>query len=233
MASSTNGARKRHYDLRVWGHSNILYWWVIWAYGYVCAAVTYFYGTTIKLSEASRPFQIYEGSWLGWSFLVLLLMTIMFSAIRIKGYLAVIGILGLLFAIEILDRTGNLIMIVANVPDLVVYMNLGFYFMFSNILLIVWLIALFIFDPLTYWQFQEGQLLEVHTLDDEDDKVYPTIMMSISRRPMDFLRKALGLFQTGDMRLSPQREGQYSIIIPNVWKVEQKIKRALEVIRQQ
>lgn len=231
MAMPADRTRKRSYDLRVWGHSNILYWWVIWLYGYVCAGITYVAGSPVDLG--TRKFQIYEGAWLGWSFLLLLLVTIMFSAIRIKGYLAVIGILCLLFALEVLYQAGSLANIVAKMPDLVVYMNLGFYMMFSTILAIVWAIAVFIFDRFTYWQFQEGQLLEVHTLDDEEDKVYPTVLMSISRRPVDFLRKALGLFQTGDMRLSPQREGQYSIIIPNVWKVDQKIKRALEVIRQQ
>src|SRR2546430_1393333 len=37
-------SRKQEGELRIYQHSNLLYWWPIWAYGFLCAALTYVQG---------------------------------------------------------------------------------------------------------------------------------------------------------------------------------------------
>jgi len=74
-------------ELRVYQHSNLLYWWVVWAYGFVCAALTYAQGLGIKELAASDRKEIlfYRSPWLGISFVVLLLFVVVFTNVRVRG----------------------------------------------------------------------------------------------------------------------------------------------------
>ena len=46
--------RRQHGELRIYQHSNLLYWWPIWVYGFVCAALTYVQGIGVQELAASR-----------------------------------------------------------------------------------------------------------------------------------------------------------------------------------
>ena len=59
-------------QLRIYQHSNLLYWWPLWGYGYVCAALTYVQGIGIKeLAAAAGPdggekvILFYPSPWMG------------------------------------------------------------------------------------------------------------------------------------------------------------------------
>ena len=38
-------------EIRIYHHSPIIYWWVVWAYGFVCAALTYVHGERLVIGE--------------------------------------------------------------------------------------------------------------------------------------------------------------------------------------
>ena len=38
-AGGAGSRRKEQGELRIYQHSNLLYWWPIWAYGFVCAGL--------------------------------------------------------------------------------------------------------------------------------------------------------------------------------------------------
>ncbi len=70
--------------LRVYQHSNFFYWWVIWAYGFFCALLTYFNGRTVNLF-ADKQLYVHSSAWVGISFVALLLIVIFFTNYRVKG----------------------------------------------------------------------------------------------------------------------------------------------------
>jgi hypothetical protein len=58
-------------EVRITAHSNMLYWWVVWAYGYVCAMATHINHVAVPL--AGKTIKFYPSAWLGLSFLLLVL----------------------------------------------------------------------------------------------------------------------------------------------------------------
>jgi hypothetical protein len=77
-------------DLRIYQHSNLAYWWVVWVYGFLCAAVTYAQGIGIRelatRSEGLDKVILFHPSpWLGLSFIGLILFVIIFTNVRARG----------------------------------------------------------------------------------------------------------------------------------------------------
>ena len=72
--------------LIVYQHSDLLYWWVVWAYGFFCAALTVAARQAGRRSRTDgRPVLIYPGAWLGISFVVLVLFVLIFTNARARG----------------------------------------------------------------------------------------------------------------------------------------------------
>src|SRR6185295_2071968 len=68
------GVEAKEKDLRIYQHSNLFYWWVVWAYGLLCAAITYAQGIGIhelaRRTEAAEKVVLFHASpWLGISFI--------------------------------------------------------------------------------------------------------------------------------------------------------------------
>src|SRR5205823_3596249 len=67
--------RKADGELRIYQHSNLLYWWPIWVYGFVCAALTYVQGIGVSELAARTPdaphkvVLFHPSPWLGISFI--------------------------------------------------------------------------------------------------------------------------------------------------------------------
>ena len=40
-------SRRQAGELRIYQHSNLLYWWPIWAWGFICAGLTYVQGVGV------------------------------------------------------------------------------------------------------------------------------------------------------------------------------------------
>ena len=88
--------------IEVYQHSDLLYWWVVWAYGFFCALLTWLRGTPVMLSaRGHKPVLFYPGAWLGISFVMLVLFVLVFTNARARGVkslvlflvLAVVGLM--------------------------------------------------------------------------------------------------------------------------------------------
>ena len=80
-------ARKQHGELRIYQHSNLLYWWPIWAYGYLCAVLTYVQGIGVRELAATtdKVVLFHPSPWLGISFIALILFVAVFTNVRARG----------------------------------------------------------------------------------------------------------------------------------------------------
>jgi len=184
-------------EVRIYQHSTILYWWVIWAYGFICALLTYFQGAQITLGEAGKPLFIHPSPWVGLSFTVLLLFVIVATNVRARGMHAILLLLTIGLAIAGIYLLMNMPGLFATPPSLLVHMNLAFYLLISSVLFIVWLAVVFIFDRMSYWRFRGTQIERVQKFAGVIGKApegYSVMNVKLIRHSDDLLaHKILGL----------------------------------------
>jgi hypothetical protein len=147
-------------EVRVYPHSPILYWWVVWAYGFFCALMTYAQGETFTIG-GGKPLLIYPHAWLGVSFTLLLLFTALATTVKARGVGAILLILLLAAAAAGTQFVMSIEGLFKTPPAILVHMNLAFYMMVSSALFVVWFVIVFIVDRLSFWRFRGAQIERV------------------------------------------------------------------------
>lgn len=224
-------ARKQHGELRVYQHSNLLYWWPIWAYGLFCAGLTYVQGIGVAELAARTPdapdkvVLFHPSPWLGISFIALVLFVAVFTNVRARG----------VYSFMLILIAGALFWAALHIPGvetafgwlslLRVHLNLAFYLTFSALLLMIWLFVIVFVDHFTWWRFSPGQVIEEHRIGQATGHAYNTEGMVVRRLPDDLFRhRILGLgfigWGTGDFIVKPPYEDPFEI--HNVWKAGRK-----------
>jgi hypothetical protein len=220
--------------LFVYQHSDLLYWWVVWGYGYFCALLTWLRGKKVALASDGRSVLVHPSAWVGISFVVLVLFVLVFTNARARGVKSlvlflVLTVLGLL--IELIWGWNE---ILSFFPLLLVHMNLAFYVLFSSILLAAWAFIILGTDHATYWEFAPGSIAKKYWFTDAGES-FSSPLVETSRQSDDiFIHRLLGLwflgFGTGDIevRFSTAGGGQRIFVLKNVWRaahVEREINR--------
>jgi hypothetical protein len=236
-ASAQNSAEPR-FDaerLVVYEHSDLIYWWVVWGYGFFCAVLTRVQGKEISL-EGTRSVLMYPGAWLGISFVMLVLFVLTFTTLRARGVISLLLFLILVTTGLIVQFYFGWDQLLSFAPLLLVHMNLAFYLLFSGILLVVWLFAILVRDRLTRYEFARGSISKRVALS-EGSESFTSPQIEVARESDDiFVHRLLGLaflgFGTGDIRVrfSTPGSGQHVYLIKNVWRagrVEREINRLL------
>jgi hypothetical protein len=215
-------------------HSDLLYWWVVWAYGLFCALLTYLRGTYVTLATAHKPVLIYPGAWLGISFVFLMLFVLVFTNARARGVKSLVLFLILVVAGLIVQLTAGWTEILQFFPLLLVHMNLAFYLLLSSVLLAAWLFVVLGTDHSVFWEFGPNSIAKKYRFTGAAES-YTSPQVETSRQSDDiFVHRLLGLwflgFGTGDIeiRFSTAGSGQKVIFLKNVWRaahVEKEINR--------
>jgi hypothetical protein len=217
-------------DLRLYQHSNLIYWWAVWAYGYVCAGLTYAQGVAVpQLATASgRGVIFHPQPWLGFSFIALVLFVIIFTNVRARG----------VYSFVLLLLAGGIGWGVTHVPGidhaigwaslLRIHLNLAFYLTFSTLLMVTWLFVIVFIDHFTWWRFSPGQVIEEHRIGQATGHAYNTEGMVVRRLPDDFFRHRLLGLGTGDFIVSPPNDDAFEI--HNVWKANRQQRKIEDMI---
>lgn len=214
-------------DIRVYQHSNLLYWWVVWVYGFICAALSYLQGVGIAelaTAEEKRIF-FHPSSWLGLSFIGLLLFVVVFTNVKARGIYSFVLMMvagGLVLGAQKLPGTDQAL---GWLPLLRVHMNVAFYMTFSLLLALVWVFVMVVVDHFTWFRFSPGQVAEEHLLGQAMGHVYNSEGMVVRRLPDDFFRhRILGLgligLGTGDLVVHPANGETFEL--QNVWRANRK-----------
>jgi hypothetical protein len=219
--------------LVVYEHSDLLYWWIVWVYGFFCALVTRLFGRGVVL-EGTQPVFIYPEAWLGLCFVLLVLFVLAFTNARARGVKSLVLLLLLLVIGLAVQLTYGWNEVLGFVPLLLVHMNLAFYVLFSSALLVAWLFTTFIMDRLSRYEFAPGSISRRRVLT-EGSENFASRVVHTSRQSDDiFVHRILGLsflgFGTGDIeiRFSTPGAGQRVYVLKNVWRaaaVERAINR--------
>lgn len=215
-------------EVRLVAHSNMLYWWVVWLYGYICALATYVNHVVIPFG--GKQIKFFPEAWLGISYAAVVLFVIVFTNVRARVLHTFIIAAVLALSLIAIEWQWGLGSVFSFVPEIRVHMNLAFYMLMSTGLLIIWIIVVFGIDQLTYWRFGGGQVVERHRLGNAAGHVYDTRGMLMRRSPDDFFRhKLLGLgflgIGTGDVVFKPAAAGSEPFLIENVWRSNEQQRR--------
>jgi hypothetical protein len=227
---------ERLQTLRVYGHSNLFYWWIVWAYGFVCALLTVIDGRRVELLPG-KDLLVHSQAWVGISFVAVTLVVAFFTNYRLKGSASFIAILVVALAAFIMYNLGWWEVIFRIFPTLLIYMNLAFYLSMSTVLLALWALATFVLDALTYWEFTPGQVTRRNLLG-EGSESYDAHGLHIDRVADDILiNKVLGLrflgYGTADLKLTVAGAVRERFTIENVWRANLRDEqiRELAVVR--
>jgi hypothetical protein len=218
----------------VYQHSDLLYWWVVWAYGYFCALLTWLEGKPVAISEDGRRVLMHPSAWVGISFVMLILFVLVFTNARARGVKSLVLFLVLTVCGLLIQMIWGWNELLSYFPLLLVHMNLAFYLLFSSLLLVAWALVILGTDRSTYWEFGPGSIAKKYWFTDAGES-FSSPQVETSRQSDDlFVHRLLGLWflgiGTGDIevRFSTAGGGQRLYVLRNVWRaahVENEIKR--------
>jgi hypothetical protein len=209
--------------IKVYQHSDLLYWWAVWFYGLICAGITWIQGTKIRLGDGPEIF-VHPSAWVGISFICLVIFVLVFTSARARGMKSMVLLLIVALVAGILEQTTGLRLVSGWFALLKVHMNLAFYLFFSLTLLVFWIVAIFGFDRLTYWYFAPSEVGKKVVMS-EGSENFVGSQVRITRHSDDlFVHRILGLwflgFGTGDLDvciITGGSEKRYEL--KNVWRI--------------
>jgi hypothetical protein len=147
--------------------------------------------------DSERHPRISHHKSLGFIYCVVLLLVILSSTVTLRGLWSWMIIIIIPLIVFIIYQLGWLSGISAAVGNVHIYIGFAGYLFISVVLLIMWCVSTFAFDPLIYVKFREGQM-EVREAVGEGSKSYDMAGMQIEKLQTDLFRhKVLGLAWLG------------------------------------
>ena len=146
-------------DIKIVSHSNVFYWWPAWVVGFAVALITLFQGQDFAI-EPDTVERIHPGNNPGIFFIVTLVLLVIFTNSNLRGIYSIVTLVTVAFFVVLFAWLGWWDSILHFIPQLSARANVGFYLLFSTALLIVWLLAFFLFDRLAIWRVRPGQIIE-------------------------------------------------------------------------
>jgi hypothetical protein len=219
-------------EIKIYSHSPLLYWWPVWMTGYVLALITYFQGHTVTLvgpDGAAREFLMHPSKNLGVFYTIMFTLVIVMTNVTLRGLLSVVAIISVMFFTVLFAWLGWWDDILALLPYLAIYMNLGFYVFFSTAVFIVWALAFFVFDRMNFWRVRPGQMTFERVVGG-GERSYDTRGMVFEKHPSDFFRHLVLGLGSGDLRITTTGARSEEIYIPNVIFVDRKVREIQKLI---
>jgi hypothetical protein len=214
-------AEERVPELRIYSHSNLLYWWPVWLVGAIMGLFTWLDGMPVDFGGHTEL--VARASWVGVIFTIVLFLVILLSNFMLRGVASVVAVLAILFLAVLFAYLGWWESIVRLLPHLSVHMNLGFYVFFSLLVFLMWAISVFFYDHLSYYVIRPGQIISDQVIGGAQ-KSWNTQGMVFEKVRQDLFRQwVLGL-GSGDLHIYTTGAKREELFIPNVvfvdWKVQ-------------
>ncbi len=209
-------------ELRIYSHSNFIYWWPVWVCGYVAALLTWLNGTPVTFSDGHQEL-FADDRWVGVVFAMVLFFVIFMSNVIFRGVSSVVVVIAVLFVALLLAYLHWWDAIIRAMPYLAIHMNLGFYIFFSSLIFILWVCSVFIYDRMNYYVIRPGQIISDHVIGGAQ-KSYDTHGMVFEKIRQDLFRQWILGLGAGDLKIHTMGAQRETLTIPNVafvdWKVQ-------------
>ena len=148
-------------EIKLISHSDVFYWWPAWVVGYAMAFVSYGQGSERAADGSTVISYVHPSNNPGLIFITVIALLVIFTNSKLRGIYSVVTIVTIAFFAVLfawLDWRDDILSVI---PNLSAHANMGFYLVFASALFLIWLLAIFVFDRLTYWRVRPGQLIEV------------------------------------------------------------------------
>ena len=215
-------------DVRIYGHSPIVFWWLSWVVSYAMAIATAIGGVAVQIGQGS-PEWVLQSSAPHVAFTVVMVLLVLFTNVKMRGIYSLTFVIASMFVVllfaylEWWDRIFSLL------PYLTVHINLGFYVFFGTAMLLLWAATFFIFDRLTYWRIRPGQIIESRLIGG-GQRTFDTEGLQFEQRPSDLFQQTILGIGAGDLVLRTGGVARAEIVIPNVLLAAEKIRRAQRLL---
>jgi hypothetical protein len=222
-------------DLKIYAHSPVLYWWPVWALGFLMALWTVLddhhlvvvpAGTVVTGNQVIVPdgksleaplVHVARSKVPGTLFVLTFLAVLILNHLWLRGpwalfmAAAVVAAVLLLSWLEWWGPLGRLFRLIR------VHINLGGYLLLSTALFVVWALTVFVFDRRTYMVFSVGQVRIRDELGDQE-RAFDTTAIAFEKRPYDWFRWLVG-WGAGDMIVRTGGPHAQVFELPNVVRV--------------
>jgi hypothetical protein len=215
-------------ELRIYSHSNLFYWWPVWAVGYLMALLTYLQGESVTL-PGGLPERFHPSSNLGIIFFVTLFLVILMTNVSLRGTSSVVAVLAIILVTVLLAWFGWWESILDQVGKLRVHLNLGAYLTFSTLMFIIWFVTVFGFDRTSYWLIKPGQITQEFVFG-AGSKSYDTTNMVLEKFQGDLFRNWIIGLGSGDLHIQTMGANRDRIDVPNVLFITRKVAVIQEMI---
>lgn len=235
--SNANSPSRKSESVRVYQHSDLVYWWLVWVYGYFCAALSFLFGVPIAIG-AEKAVNFYPDTWLGISYISVVVLVLVTTSAKAKGIFSLVlfMIVGALAALVQYAIGFDQLMSVLSLA--LVHMNQAFYIFISTAILFFWVIITFGVERFKVWKFSPGTItMRLGFMDEEH--VFKASAPLLKRIPDDFIvHKVLGLaflgFGMGDIEISfSTANGRERHELKNVWRATAVAQRIATLLGQQ
>lgn len=201
QANQRNSGNTDQASVKIHGHSRIIYWWPVWLFGFVLAAINSGFGD----KELFERLTTEGASWhtvLSLCYLSLILFIIVITNVRAHPRNALLIVLAcavmlLLMYLGLNDK------IFPHVPALLVFVNVKFLLIFSACLFIIWLVVITVIDPRYYSEVKSGELVHSELLKGHGVTLEEVV---IRMKRDDWCHFILGLGMFGDVEIGKPNE---------------------------
>jgi hypothetical protein len=207
-------------EVTIYPHSMLLYWWPVWVTGYILALLTWLEGTKVQFGDAEVIMHPSKNLGVIYTMVFILVVVLTNSTVRgVASALVIAILLALTFLLAYLDLWED---ILRAISYLAMYMNLGFYVFFSTAILIIWVLAVFVFDRMEYWTIRPGQVVH-NMVFGGGARTFDTINMSVYKLRSDLFRHWILGLGSGDIHLTTAGANGREFVLPNVMFVGPKL----------
>jgi len=191
------------------------------------AGLTYWFGQPDEIGQAQVWF--HPSSNLGVIFFLTLFFAILITNVSVRGLASGLVLMGAVLVTVLLAYFGWWDEILSWFGDLKIHLNLGAYFWFSTLMLLLWLVSFFVVDRMSYWQVTPGQVTRVSSFG-AGSKSYDTNGMMLEKHREDFFRHWLLGLGSGDLQILTSGATHEKIDVSNVLFIGTKIETMQRLI---
>jgi hypothetical protein len=184
-----------------------------------------------RLSDNPLRLHIARNKNFGVLFVIVLLLVIFITNVPLRGMWSLMIIIVVIALSIIFALAGWWETIFRHFSYLDIRINTGGYFFISTILLILWLIALLVFDRQVYMVFSPGGF-KVCTEVGGGEMDYPTLGLTLAKQRSDLFRHWILGFGSGDLIVRTTGAQAHHFDMPNVLFIDRKKQQIEEMIRE-
>jgi hypothetical protein len=214
-------------EVRLYSHSNFFYWWPVWAVGYLMALITWMGGHSEAIG--GTHVLIHPNKNLGVLFTLTVFLVLLITNVTLRGGASAIVLLSmavLTLLLAYFELWGELLTWTGLVA---LYMNLGFYVVFSTLVFGLWAVSVFVYDRLSYWKVRAGQITH-ETVVGNAERSYDTRGMVFEKQRSDLFRHMVLGMGSGDLVISTTGAKPETVAVPNVLFLSTKMRQIQRLI---